>query len=893
MTHIKREKNTSQNKDTRWDRIRKRHGSGNSAKIKSETVKRFIEIDYVDKHQREILNGDAKPETKLDPVMVMDMRHQMFKQIPRKLPLATVAYTKTMDMCKSHNVAVEERYIENQLQQFRQHLQKQNKRNHISEKKVHSLLIDNQEIMGSLESSQHHIEDFFNAPMEAMNEVNDLFKREVERELQLMANEEVLETECSKMVKEATADCSASALTSEKILSAGSISLSHKMEDIMERFPEMRLFAKNDQTPAQTPRRETPSPLPDTDEVLQPLKENMEQNSGLHLRCVRFDEEVSVCQFQRENSTCSNTSDGIDSVISELAEEVLLELQLEEEGGGKLKTIPEIEAEGKTTEDGNICKDSEQKSLTRKDEGFENLSYQTNNEKLEIRGNIPKTFIRYLQQKEAPPSAAAQKMAHISANSTTTTETDDFSSSQEQNQIIEELFEAKSYPRIPILRKYFLKWVHFTHVEKIEREHADSHADRVRRINIFLDKIRIEKNRQRKNQKAHKAHPEEGDEAVEGTNKKDVTGNIRINKKYQNKIKIQQDIIDLQRLKLERQERIIMELKLSKLSEEAREARLELKDELKSVIRSGDAKSKAKAKCLQLIGNLRDKEDERLDKLQCKAMLMPKFLQSMQERALERSVKHEQAKQRRLQQEAEREAQKLAAEEAKRQEDEEAKRQRIEALKEKRRQEKMAKIIRERERQRYIENLRKAQDFYRRLLLKRIGMEGFKRLLHRKKENLRRCEQLRRMLYKRTYFQAWFSIYRISKARRSQKADELYERILKRRYIHLWFFFTGQERSKYNVAVDFFELKLTETTFRKWLGYTRRMRAIEETKMKQAVLHHEWHLRWKVLDCWQRLPQILQLEKETEERRQRWRMKIWELLPDYTPNRDELNINLL
>lgn len=48
------------------------------------------------------------------------------------------------------------------------------------------------------------------------------------------------------------------------------------------------------------------------------------------------------------------------------------------------------------------------------------------------------------------------------------------------------------------------------------------------------------------------------------------------------------------------------------------------------------------------------------------------------------------------------------------------------------------------------------------------------------------------------------------------------------------------------------------------------------------------HLKWKVLDCWQRLPQILRLEKETEERRQRWRMKIWELLPDYKPREDSL-----
>lgn len=108
-----------------------------------------------------------------------------------------------------------------------------------------------------------------------------------------------------------------------------------------------------------------------------------------------------------------------------------------------------------------------------------------------------------------------------------------------------------------------------------------------------------------------------------------------------------------------------MELKLHKLSEEAKEARLELKNELKTVIRSGDPKSKAKAKCLQLIGNLKDEEDDNLQKLQGKALLMPKFLQNMQERALERSIKHEQAKQRRQQQEAEKEAQKLALEEAK------------------------------------------------------------------------------------------------------------------------------------------------------------------------------------------------------------------------------------
>lgn len=201
----------------------------------------------------------------------------------------------------------------------------------------------------------------------------------------------------------------------------------------------------------------------------------------------------------------------------------------------------------------------------------------------------------------------------------------------------------------------------------------------------------------------------------------------------------------------------------------------------------------------------------------------------------------------------------------------------------------MAKIIKERERQRHLENQRKAREFYKHLLLKRIGMEGFKRLLKRKHDNIKKCEELRRSLYKKTFFQAWFSLHRILKARRNQKADELYEKILKRNYMKLWQHYVYEERSKYNVAVDYNEFKITENLFHQWWLYTQRMQMIEEAKMRQAKSHHEWHLKWKVLDCWQRLPQILQLERETEERRQRWRLKIWELLPDYTPNRDDNN----
>ena len=108
-----------------------------------------------------------------------------------------------------------------------------------------------------------------------------------------------------------------------------------------------------------------------------------------------------------------------------------------------------------------------------------------------------------------------------------------------------------------------------------------------------------------------------------------------------------------------------MELKLNKITEDTKISKQEIKDELKAIIKTGAVKSRNKAKSLQLVGNLRDEDDDEMARLQGRAYLMPKFLENMKERAMERSIKHEQAKQRRLQHEAEREAAKIAAEDSK------------------------------------------------------------------------------------------------------------------------------------------------------------------------------------------------------------------------------------
>lgn len=133
-----------------------------------------------------------------------------------------------------------------------------------------------------------------------------------------------------------------------------------------------------------------------------------------------------------------------------------------------------------------------------------------------------------------------------------------------------------------------------------------------------------------------------------------------------NRIKLQQDIIGLQRIKLERQERMMTEMKLSKLSDEAKEAQVELKKELRQVIQMGCQPSRSKARCLQMIGNLKEQQDDdEYAKLQAKGLAMPRFLLEMQARALERETKHQQARERREVLEQEKEGQRVAVEESK------------------------------------------------------------------------------------------------------------------------------------------------------------------------------------------------------------------------------------
>ncbi|KAH8241568.1 hypothetical protein KR026_012559 [Drosophila bipectinata] len=869
------------NKDTRWDRIRKRYFQANTTGLKSDAVRRFIEVDYVGKQQqRQLIEGDDPKQ--LNPSVIMDMRHKMFKKIPHKLPLATIAHGNTLEATKAHNREVEQRFVDHQLDKFRQQLARQFQRSksHRVPPSKPDFKLNHKPLVESLTQAVHHIDNFYSTPVEALSQMAQMCSETKKAATKTLIQELRAEPEAEK-----EADMDREWVENEAEVSE----LPEFRNENVISFDalEYRKFAKQvqaDESKAKLLRCRTPSPLTSTEEFFKPMRAAAERQM-LHVRTIRHEEElqeegkqepeeIKPLSLQRESSSCSDTSDGIDSVISDLAEEALYELQMEAAEEQKEQLDKDLPIPPKHVQ----FQLPQKKTPTPSTHPIEESEPEPE----------PETQALLIRRIELPKVVVKPKVAELPELSSDSEDETDVQPSHEKQKIIDQLFQARANTELVLMRKYFLKWIHFITLEKIEREQGQTaHAkdNRVQKINAFLDKVRQEKKRQRTSQPADAAN-EKSKITQKSLEQREET--VKLEKQFKNKLKVQQDIIDLQRMKLERQERLIMQLKLSKLSDEAKEAREDLKQELKTVIRCGDPKAKAKARCLQLIGNLRDAEDEEMARLQGKALLQPRFLQHMQERAMERSVRHEQARQRRAQAEAEREAAKMALEEAKRQEDEEAKRLRIEVLKEKRRQEKMAKVLKERERQRFIENQRKAVEFSRRLLLRRVGMEAFKRLLQRKRENLVKSEEFRRRMYKQNSFQSWRNYTAYKQREKMLKAERCWHTILKRRALVAWILYVQNERSKMQVAIDWHALHCMEFWFGRWLKYTTHCRMIEDTKTRQAISHHEWHLKWKVLDCWRRLPQILKIEKETEERRQRWRMKIWELLPDYKPREDSL-----
>lgn len=424
-----------------------------------------------------------------------------------------MAHGSTLESTKAHNLEVEERYVHHQLQKFRQQLARQHPR--LQERRITvrpskpDFKVNHGPLMQSLAQAARHIDNFYITPVEALSQAAQLCSQTKQVATRSLVRQLEAEPE---------ADCEQSWLRGELKQRNGGGAAAAAAIGSIELDMEYRKFSKQvqlDESRAQLQQRcRTPSPLLTTEELFKPMRAAAERQM-LHLRTVRQEEELQeqkklqqlqqqqtgeqpeAPQLQRESSSCSNTSDGIDSVISDLAEEALYELQMEavEQQQQQLDEAVAVAAP-KHVQFQLPLKALEQQTPSPNADLFEPLLIR--------RIEVPKVVV---QPKQPPPSTEQHKQ-EPEPESCSLSVSAELEVPHEKQRIIEQLFQARSNTEQSLMRKYFLKWIHYTSMEKIERGTGKTATDnRAQKINAFLDKIRQEKRRQRNNKQATATSP--------------------------------------------------------------------------------------------------------------------------------------------------------------------------------------------------------------------------------------------------------------------------------------------------------------------------------------------------------------------------------------------------
>ncbi|XP_052867937.1 uncharacterized protein LOC128273904 [Anopheles cruzii] len=850
-------------KESRWDRIRRKHL--NKLTVTSKTVKKFINMDFIDESQLRMLmtagEGPGGEGTKpiLDPVLVMDIRHEMvrrkdLKHGQRKPPIDPVkAYQQ--ENLENHNRSIELTLCENELNKFRKQIEQlsgascNGKKPQVSSQKRSILYInipkiDNGLIYESLEECEQYTTHFYQTAIEGTEQLlQETRDSNFETLKQSATIEEIVERE--EHVEHPGENKASIVVGSEQKVIPEPAEEEQDEDSKIVRFGNTQVITY---------------PLDDSVSFSLDGSEYDFEDNDLFLESLDSDvDEFDETEFQSTDSP------------SEPASEEHRQDPLPTDTSSDCLTISRIDTSGSCSKDDtNSSGFARQKLIYNYDEvDSELLEIAPTAERL---AEIDPIMVRKCDLKDYSELCVTNYRPEPEPKD------DRVELTEESRKMISNALKEgylQNHDRA-VQKQYFFKWLQYTILEKISKGAGvtSTREQKLKRINDFISNIR----HSRKKGALRGAKPAVGSSQP-----------TSVKKEYEHRLKVQQDIIELQKLKLERQERIITELKLSKFSEAAKISKAEIQSELLKAARTGHVRLRAKARCIQIVGNIRHDtaEEDEMRKLQAQGLMIPKFLAKMQQRALERSQRHQEARDRRLRMEKEREDAKVAAEEAKRLEDEEDRKRRYREMREKRKFEKLQKIIREQERQAWIANNQIAKEFQL-LKLKRFGMYAFRLLLGIRHENERRSIAYRRRYYKRKYFRKWWSFTNALWENKKAMADGLHESKVLALALRHWKMYMHEQRCKLQVAIDWHEVRLTEKIISIWIGRTKQSLMILHGKMSHAASHFEWQLKWKVFERWQRLHIILRIEKETEMRRQRWRMKIWELLPDYKPIEEDV-----
>ncbi|XP_060821733.1 trichohyalin-like [Bombus pascuorum] len=435
---------------------------------------------------------------------------------------------------------------------------------------------------------------------------------------------------------------------------------------------------------------------------------------------------------------------------------------------------------------------------------------------------------------------------------------------------------------LKIMRKYFYIWKACVKdaTKYIQKQTEEKEVSEEQKIEMFINTIiKHQEEVIKKNQKPRIRNENLMVKESNNANmkkKSTYSKRIIVEPPAQCRLNAQKQIIEKQKAKLAEQSKIIEELKLKQMQEAILMANRETMDIAKKALTNcGQSTRRTLIQLMQQNGY----RDEILTVTRHPPE-PPKFLLRMEARAEARRKRVKLAEELRRQK---LEEQKRKEEAARMEEERKKRRLQQEALAEARRSRKEQ----EQNRQREIEKLQRlnsiADEFYRKYLLRHYIVKPFVMLIKELRINTKKAEDYYRTKLTKKIFTIWKKEVEIQYEIKTEIAESSYRTILMSRIFKEWKQQVRELNLKYQVAVDFYDMKLLDKYFNLWRVTTFELIAKSEEKTKLVIKIYENKLKVKYFGIWKRYLVIAIDIEKSEKRKNELRQLVQEVIPDFDP----------
>ncbi|KAL5241668.1 hypothetical protein ACI65C_009078 [Semiaphis heraclei] len=437
--------------------------------------------------------------------------------------------------------------------------------------------------------------------------------------------------------------------------------------------------------------------------------------------------------------------------------------------------------------------------------------------------------------------------------------------------------ETSAPPCLQRTRVYWDRWRDFAAKSKASRGRGGTND----KVDRFLSKIQerldiVDDNRRRKNKTLGNNNNNNNNNNNRQTcewNRTDLT-----KRTDSNNVDRKQAKIDEQKKLLDKQRKEIEQLRLQQLKLESEKALLENQRLLQDLHSGGPEMRRMKTK----------NATTTVQQLRSVAAASPSdILNRMELRALERRAKWEAIKERRRKAEQEEFRKKRELEEKCTRERMEQKRERLLEARENLRLRAIEESRRKAEREVQRENVRIADDLYRKLLMRR-GLEAFKANLNCARWRAEEASGHYDRQLVGTCFSKWRFYVNNSLNEKILLAEQFYKRKLLKTTFLGFYKILEEWKRKQQVAEDWRNFKMEEYWFKLWLDYVREIRVQTQKKILKAESHHNKIIMKYCFENWRKFPEIMYKERLKDCRLRLWHEKVQEILPDFIPPAIEL-----